>query len=264
MAKDPVGITVVLTQYKRDYLAEQIKAIRNQIGNFDIKIWIWVNYADPDDEVPGPGLLNYTDYALGLEFDALSINDRNFKYLGRFAFAHLAQTEFVAIFDDDTIPGPRWFENCLNFFEQRKDIDEAILGGVGVQLKDANYVNHERYGWPTPGIANYLKADLVGHAWFFKKKTLRFMWMEEPFSYDNGEDIHFSYVAQKYGNVITVVPPQQNMETTSSLKAWEYGNDNKASSNGSLMTIPEFYKQRDECVQHAIRNGWKIINRKNI
>lgn len=33
------------------------------------------------------------------------------------------------------------------------------------------------------------------------------MWREEPKSWDNGEDIHLSYMALKYGNIETVVPP---------------------------------------------------------
>lgn len=238
-------ITVILNVYRRpEYLREQIEAIRNQ-SEGDIELWVWVNAHEDNCNI------DYNSY----DVDKIIHSSHNFKYLGRFSLAFLAQTEYVAIFDDDTIPGKDWFRNCLNV--QNKLKKELIIGGVGVILKSPNYVNHVRVGWPSPEIKDIYRVDLVGHAWFFKKSVLKYLWMEEPFSYDNGEDIHFSYVAQKYGNIMTVVPPQQTMETTSSTKAWKYGSDNKASSNGSLMSIPEFYKQRDECIQHAIRNGWK-------
>ena len=51
-----------------------------------------------------------------------------------------------------------------------------------------------------------MPVDLVGHAWFLKKPMLRFMWAEEPVSWENGEDIHLSYMALKHGGLGTYVP----------------------------------------------------------
>ena len=48
----------------------------------------------------------------------------------RFAYALNAKTEYIAMFDDDTIPGPLWFENCLNTMKRH----EGLLGTIGLVL----------------------------------------------------------------------------------------------------------------------------------
>ena len=83
---------------------------------------------------------------------------------------------------------------------------EGILGSAGVILNSGIYVDHTRSGWPAKN-ENIERVDLVGHAWFFKREWLKYLWMEKPATWDNGEDIHFSYLAQKYGNIQTYCPP---------------------------------------------------------
>ena len=239
-------ITVVLNCYKRlEYLREQINALRSQTVKPN-KIWLWVN----------------TTYEnKGFDFDSLGldkvfISDTNCKYHARFAVGLLAQTEYVAFFDDDTIPGRRWFENCLETMKTHP----GIMGGVGILLHENIYHSRSRVGWPSNN-EEPTRVDLVGHAWFMKRKDLSYMWYEEPYTLENGEDIQLSYLAQKYGGVNTYCPPhpKSSPEMSSSLKAWEYGNDNKASSNGSLMSIPLFYKQRNDCVAYCVENGWRLV-----
>ena len=121
-------------------------------------------------------------------------------------------------------------------------------------------MQHERQGWPSLN-EHTEPVDLVGHAWFLRREDLNYMWMETPFSFENGEDIQLGYLAKKYGNVQCYCPPHPawDVERHSSLKAFQYGDDKKASSNGSLMSIPEFYTQRSQCVNHAIENGWETV-----
>ena len=158
------------------------------------------------------------------------------------------------MFDDDTIPGKDWFKNCL----ETMCTNEGILGGAGVRLSEPKYFGHTRYGWssrnPEP-----VEVDLVGHAWFYKKEWLKYMWQEEPLTWENGEDIHFSYVSQKYGNIKTWCPPhpQENFEMFSSLKGMEMGTDNKATSSSRNHGV--FYAQRDACVKNAILHGWRPV-----
>jgi hypothetical protein len=44
------------------------------------------------------------------------------------------------------------------------------------------------------------EADIVGHSWFFERELLTAFWRELPDpKFDRaGEDIHFSYMLQKY------------------------------------------------------------------
>lgn len=245
MERGSMSITTILNVYKRqEYLMEQIKAVKAQTKPSD-EIWIWQNYLEGEPSIPNdiPGV---TVFHAG----------KNMKYHGRFALALLAKTKYVSILDDDTIPGRRWYENCLNTMK----VVPGIMGGAGCILQSRFYWQHLRAGWPMP-TKEAVEVDLVGHAWFFRRQDLTHMWREVPFSFENGEDIQFSYLAKKYGDVRSYCPPhpEDKPEMWSSLKAVEYGNDDKASSNGSLMPIPEFYQQRDKIICHAIDCGWKTV-----
>jgi hypothetical protein len=240
------GITVILNCYKRpEYLQEQVRALRAQTVKPKY-IWLWVN-ACPENK-------KFNPYILGL--DKVFKSDTNCKYHGRFAVGLLSQTNYVAFFDDDTIPGDMWLENCINTMKQTP----GILGGAGCILQSRAYVQHQRMGWPVKNPVT-MEVDLVGHAWFMKREHLNYMWYETPFTFENGEDIQLSYLAKKHGNVKTYCPPHpaDNPRMHSSLKPEEYGNDQKASSNGSLKSIPQFYAERDACISHSIDNGWNTL-----
>lgn len=234
--------TVILTAYRRNYiLKEQVDSIRGQTIA-PKEIWVWVNRSDDTQGI---------EFYKSCGVDAVFYCDHNWKYFGRFAAANLATTPYIAIFDDDTIPGPKWIENCLDTINTHP----GILGGVGVILTGPHYQNHIRVGWSQPND-EVVEVDLVGHAWFFKKEWLRFFWQEEPLTLENGEDIHFSYVAQKLGGIKTYVPPHPRADKLrwSSTKGFEYGVDSEASSSPEKHGV--FYSQRDWCVRNAITSGW--------
>ena len=101
----------------------------------------------------------------------------------------------MAFFDDDTIPSPKWFENCMTTIDQGHD---GILGAIGVVLEGNAYAPNYKVGWDFPN-EKVEEVDLVGHAWFMNKDYLRYLWYEEPLSWDNGEDMQLSYLALKHG-----------------------------------------------------------------
>ncbi len=241
-------ITVILNCYRRpEYLQKQIDSLKSQTIK-PKQIWIWVNHHEDNESV------DFSQY----DVDRVIKNDFNWKFYGRFAGAMLAETKYIALFDDDTIPGTKWFENCLNTIEQTP----GILGGAGVLLKEDKYYGHERTGWSAQNSTT-AEVDLVGHAWFFEKDWLKYLWMEKPFTWENGEDIQFSYTAQKYGNIKTYCPPHppEEKELHSSLMGYELGVDAKATSNSRNHEV--FYAQRDACVKNAIINGWQPVYKRN-
>ena len=245
-SKQTAPITVILNSYRRPYnLKRQINAIKNQtIGPKEI--WLWVN-----DHEDNHGF-DYSD----LGIDKVFHNNHNWKFYGRFAAALLADTEYIAIFDDDTIPGREWFENCLTTMGTH----EGILGSAGILLNDYHYVNHDRCGWPTQN-AEAEEVDLVGHAWFFKREWLQYLWKEKPPTWDNGEDIQFAYSAKTYGGIKTFCPPHppNNREMHGSILGNELGVDSKATSNNNETTHQQFFSERDKCVIHGIENGWETV-----
>ena len=242
-------ITVLLNCYRRpEYLEKQIKALRAQTIK-PAQIWLWINYHEDNKDV------DFTKF----DVDRIIKNNYNWKFYGRFAGAMLADTKYIAIFDDDTIPGTKWLENCVKTIHKTP----GILGGAGVLLKEDKYFGHTRTGWSAQNNKTE-EVDLVGHAWFFQREWLKYLWMEMPLTWDNGEDIHFSYTSQKYGDIKTYCPPHppEQLELHSSLHGYEMGVDLKAASHTRNHEV--FYAQRDMCVKNAILNGWKPVFKRNL
>jgi len=239
-------ITVILNAYRRPYnLKMQVEAIRNQTTQ-PKQIWLWVNAHEDNAGF---------DFA-SVGADRVFHNDYNWKFYGRFAACLLADTEHIAIFDDDTIPGKKWFENCL----ETMTTHEGILGSAGIILKSPQYMNHDRCGWPSQN-AETTEVDLVGHAWFFKRQWLRYLWQEKPVTWDNGEDIQFAFMAKIHGNVPTYCPPHppHDREMHGSILGNELGIDDKATSTNSAVSHAQFFSERDGCVEAGLSKGWQTV-----
>lgn len=253
---DNGDITAILTLYRRPQnLVEQIRAIKNQTVP-PKEIWVWCNFYDDSFEK-----MKEVEDALEMadSMGCITLNcNYNFKFYGRYAAALLADTKYVAIFDDDTIPGRKWFENCLNTMKNNR----GIVGSAGVILQNkSSYNPHIRAGWPKPN-PQVQKVDLVGHASLFERSWLSYLWMEKPPTWDNAEDIQFSYCAQKYGNIETYVAPHppDDKEMWGSIKGNELGIDDVATSNNKVVSHQQFFSERDMCVQKSVEKGWELVN----
>lgn len=235
------NITVILNCYKRpEYLKEQINAINNQsVKPEEIMIW----YNKPEDKP------QYDLTQLGCK---VATCNHNFKFHGRFAFGLLAKTEYVAFFDDDTIPGVDWFKNCL---EHIKD-EDRILGSTGVLLQQDIYDGAKKIGWNGENNVTLKDVDLVGHAWFMKRNTLKYLWQEYPLSWENGEDIQLSSWAYQYAGIKTSVPPHpiNDRNLWGSIRGMELGNDNNAS-----WLKKNHFPLRNQIVNDVIKNGYKRV-----
>ena len=215
-------ITAILTVYRRPHtLLEQLEAVQNQTIP-PSKIIIWKNHYDGIDlPIIPEHLLKNVD---------IIASTRNFGVWARFAIGLLANTTYIAVFDDDTIPGCEWFENCLNSMK----IKEGLYGSIGLQFSSDNYWSFKRVGWDEKNNCNnseICEVDIVGHAWFFKREWLCDLWSFAP-DYSkfltHGEDIAFSAFLQKK-NIPTLVPPHPrgfwNLFGSHPNKAWEYGSE---------------------------------------
>lgn len=209
-------ITAILNGYKRPQaLQEQIQSLKDQtVPPEEILIW----YNIPEDGIDD-SLLN----------SATAISRTNLGVWARFFYAFNARTEYVAIFDDDTIPGKKWFENCLDTMSKQ----EGLLGANGLRWATNNtgyndYITRTNVGIKDPSN-EIRKADIVGHAWFFKRDWLQYFVRDLPDTRGarlvSGEDMHFSYTLQKYANIPTLVPPhpEDDIEMWGSIDRNKYG-----------------------------------------
>ena len=94
-----------------------------------------------------------------------------------------------------------------------------------------------------------------------KREWLSAFWRElpNPIYKTCGEDMHFSYMLQKYLNIKTYVPPHphNDKEMWGSLKGSEYGGKNSLWGIGKPqhdLTNQYFKEQR--------LKGWKLVNEK--
>lgn len=239
-------ISVILNVYNRPYtLEKQIQAIKDQsIPINPTNIHVWYNYSEVSKYYPNDKeIKTYTC-------------SWNTKFWGRFMLPLLLDTEYIAIFDDDTIPEKDWFANCIKTIN--KPETNGILGGSGVRILGNGYKPNKKYGWNGVHSDKPIEVDLVGHAWFFRQEWIKYMWYEKPPTWNNGEDIMFSFLAQKHGGIKTFVPPHPedklNLWSSNPKTGMEIGSDENASwlkgtHNG----------ERDMVCQYCLKNNWKTI-----
>lgn len=244
-------ITVVMNGYRRK---DSLNDIFNSVQNQTVKakeIMLWYNFPGSNEQI-NFDMVNKTTCAL---------SNKNHGVWARFAYALNATTKYVCVFDDDTVPGNRWFENCLNTMKTHR----GLLGTVGLICHDKNdYYRHTRIGWPNPNRETR-QVDLVGHSWFFEREWLSAMFAELPDPKYKlcGEDMNFSYSIQKYLNLNTYVPPHPTEDKSlwGSLKGWELGVDVNAISHMHLKHGDStFVTQVNEYYRWLISKNWKLVN----
>lgn len=183
-------ITVILNVFKRrEYFEKQINAILSQTVK-PTEIFVWNNSGIP-----------INSSLVDLEVTS----SKNLGVWSRFSLALNTKNKFISIIDDDTIPGKKWYENCLKCFNEKP----AIYGARGIRFYFNNlYLPVEEFGIYGPSDKTNI-VDIVGHNWFFLKEWLPYFWMESSISDSTfvGEDINLSYSLKKHLNIDTFVPP---------------------------------------------------------
>jgi hypothetical protein len=241
------NITAIINIFRRGYtLTEQINAVRNQ--SIPPKtIIIWNNGNQQID------LSAYKNDSLFKVFES----NYNTGFWARYNISSLSNTEYVCIFDDDTIPGKNWFKNCMDCMQKK----EALYGTIGVIFQETGkYDVYRRYGWDGHNNGNNVvpkPVDIVGHSWFFKKEWISLLLRDNPQITEYfcvGEDMTFSFMLQKYANIATYVPPHPSNDFTlfGSIPntAWGYGCDGNSGSSGTGF---------DNMLNHCLTSGFRTL-----
>ena len=241
------AVTVVLTIFDRlDYFDEQLAAINAQSVPADI----WVDYTVLRPEELNKVLERYPQLKFSIRWN------QNLKYHGRFNYALNADTPYIFICDDDIIPGPKYFEHCIATL---KETGDALLTAYGVILDpdEHGYNPARKEGYKSMNKAP-LKVDMAGQSMFFPTKLLKYLNQEPPLTRENGEDLHFSYMLQKYAGVPVIVPAHLPNEPDKwgcdPIKGELYGEDDKATWK-KTNHVPI----RDKIVNTYRKDGWVLV-----
>lgn len=252
--KISIDVDVVLTCYKRpQILRQQLDAVKNQTLA-PRRIFLY------QDGIDGYYQINLNEKILS-DFDACKISATNGGVWKRFEFAEeIAKSPYVCIFDDDTIPGERWLENChVNMMQQR---GIYITNGILLSNPDEYPFKNLNAGWIRPN-SKTCAVDFGGHAWFFERECLNWMlakpWRDK-YKY-GGEDMTISAAAKEHG-IGTYAPqhPAQIKSLWGSLPefGWNYGRDDAAVHKSS---------HNKESMNNALKeirsSGWKLLLEEN-
>ena len=234
-------ITAIITAYRRPQnIAPLVAAILAQSVPA-AAIWAWAN--DPSDKMKV--------LLAGAKLDRVVTSSENAFFHGRFALALLAPTEFVALFDDDSIPGKNWFANCLDTFAR----SPGILGTAGVELHEAGYAKRTMHGWQRPGEET-VEVDLAVQAWFLRTEWVKHLFSGPPVVGTNGEDIELAARAWRLAGIRSFCPahPAKDQSRWGSTRGLELGIDEVAAS-----LRVEHLSERRRIVEAEIAAGWKPL-----
>ena len=244
---DKDSISVILNVYKRPHMLEsQIEAVLNQgvpVHPSNIHVW----YNESGHPQPDPQDVRINTYRCNYNTTAY----------GRYSPLLMCKTEYVAVFDDDTIPQVDWFKSCL---DTMADVN-GILGCTGVIVPEAtDKAPYYKYGWNGVHNNKTERVDYVGHSWFLRQEWSKYIWYEQPITWRTGSDMWLSYQAQKYGGVNTFVPPHpdgnKNIWGATTDISMKVGRDSNASWRKRGWTA-----ERDNLHWHCIKNGWNTVKK---
>jgi len=257
--------TVILSLYKRPYcLEEQIEAIRNQTVPTDI----WIDYT----VIEGSKTAETLDLSFLGNFleDDIKLNihiNQNLSHIGRYYYALNARAPYVFILDDDLVPGKNYLKHCM---DTMKSIGDCVLCAYGVRFNagTTSYDVYKRYGWKkswnmscsvsSGDLFSPTQADMGGHSWFLKRENLKYIAYGQPLTHKNTDDLHFSFMCQKYGNLKIYVPSQIQSEPENLGSDNDKGCKHNKDENASYRS-GDFTELRNRTVKHQVLNGWKFI-----
>jgi len=204
---------VVLTQYKRNNLEKQLKAIKNQtLQPSFLIVFQNENHVNID--------------CLKEKYNFIHVkSDYNTKFFGRFAYFFTLPVDICIVMDDDIIPAKKCFEkyvsDCIKF--------NAIMGGnarFGFLNPNKDRLNKKNKG---SVVRNRLKADFVGHLWCFKRLWLHNMFTIPPYTYDTGEDMHLCFSCKVLENIDSYLCEHSNRDEIEDMEDSKLARDEHAS-----------------------------------
>jgi glycosyltransferase involved in cell wall biosynthesis len=232
------GVTVILSTWKRNYLETQIQSVLNQSVTPD-RIILYQNESHQD----------FSDLVQKYSIEHIHSRTTNFRYHSRFTIPLYVESEYFAIFDDDTIPAPRWLENCLRLSQDKN----CIVGANGRIIVPNQYPLSVGDG---ASIPDDIQVDFVGHCWFVKRDHVFTMWKEKPLTYSTGEDIHLCASNKIVNGTRSFVPMQPRGTDLCGDTRFDFCDDDLA----SFKIIQNHTQDRVKLIENWLDAGWETVN----
>ncbi|KAJ4785276.1 Glycosyltransferase family protein 2 [Rhynchospora pubera] len=207
-------ITVILNHFKRKTLCAQLNSLLNQTLPFH-HVWV-LSFGSPNEL----SLKRIVDSYNHSRISFIS-SSYDFKYYGRFQMALQTEADFVYILDDDMIPGTKMLEILAHVGGTDK-YRNSVLGSIGRILpfrqKDFTFPSYRKFRskeaglyLPDPAyditVERIVQVDFLSSSWFLSADLVKTLFIETPFTFMTGEDLHLSYQLQKYRNAGSFVLP---------------------------------------------------------
>lgn len=253
-------VTVILNHFKRRTLCAQLDTLRAQTLPFH-RVWV-LAFGSPNEPALRRIVGSYNDSRISFVSSGY-----DFKYYGRFQMALQAESDFTYILDDDMIPGTRMLEILCHVAGTDK-YRNAVLGSIGRILpfrqgKDFTFPSYRKFRskeaglyLPDPAydiaVDRIVQVDFLSSSWFLPTELVKTLFVETPFTFATGEDLHLSYQLQKYmGAGSFVLPVDANDKAT-----WGDSEHRLAYVSETTVIFKDIVQVRDEQWWRALTSGY--------
>ncbi|GLT33785.1 hypothetical protein SLA2020_083460 [Shorea laevis] len=207
-------VTVILNHFKRKTLCSQLDSLLQQSLPFH-HVWV-LSFGSPNELSLRRIVESYNDSRI-----SFISSSYDFKYYGRFQMALQTEADLVYILDDDMIPGRKMLQ-ILSHVAGTEKYKNSVLGSIGRILpfrqKDFTFPSYRKFRskeaglyLPDPAyditVDRIVRVDFLSSSWFLSAELVKTLFIETPFTFMTGEDLHLSYQLQKYRNAGSFVLP---------------------------------------------------------
>ncbi|XP_051134463.1 uncharacterized protein LOC127253751 [Andrographis paniculata] len=252
-------ITVILNHFKRKTLCSQLDSLLHQTIPFH-HVWV-LSFGSPNER----SLKMIVDGYNNSRISFIS-SSYDFKYYGRFQIALQSDADFVYVLDDDMIPGRKMLE-ILSHVAGTEKYKNSVLGSIGRILpfrqKDFTFPSYRKFRskeaglyLPDPAydinVDRVVQVDFLSSSWFLSAELVKTLFIETPFTFMTGEDLHLSYQLQKYRDARSLVLPVDPKDK----ETWGDSEHRLAYVSETTVIFKDIVQVRDDQWWKALSTGY--------